>query len=328
MKKVILIIILGLTVLLTGCDNNKGPYETRKENGKLVLYSDGKLAKGWITNTVQDRSGNSIIVSEIYYDKGLPAGDFILRNLNGYTVAEAKGKWTRPGSFKGTMNSHNSKSKGIYSINSNYLIDFEKHLEFPIKECLMDGEYSGHIFIYGRNVKSENIVKKNDRITQHIYFYQNKQIEQKIIYNENGQEIEIVSFYENGQIKMKSVKNEEVWYYPNGQLQKQVTLNPVDGISLAQEWFSDGALKSIYEQKGSFDIKHYYAMKRNGKAIPQDFKYDKNGKSITIRIDIDKEFGKGLLYFHTKGFDTAEELEKLTRKVAPKEILDYLDAIE
>lgn len=292
MKKVILIIILGLTVLLTGCDNNEGPYETRKENGKLSLYSDGKLAKGWITNTVQDRSGNSIVISEIYYDKGLPAGDFILCNLNGYTVAEAKGKWTGPGSFKGTMNSHNSKSKGIYSINSNYLIDFEKYLEFPIKECLMDGEYSGHIFIYGRNVKSENIVKKNDRITQHIYFYQNKQIAQKIIYNENGQEIESLRYYENGQIS-QHIQNTSI-------------------SEIRKSWTEEGEIDSIDEQDMNYNTLESYGVFRKGEEIiPSRYTYNKNGKELKIEIDPHEEIGRGIRVFEVKGPLTNEEYEEL-----------------
>lgn len=305
MKKIILSFILILTVLLTGCDNNEGPYEIKKENGVLIMYSDSKPAKGIITNTVQDRSGNSVVVSEIYYDKGLPAGDFILRNLNGYTVAEAKGEWTGPGSFKGTINSHDSKSKGVYTINTNYLINFDQYLKFPIKDCLNDGKYSGSVGETYPNtgVKSENIVKKNSKLREHTTFYSDKQIREKIIYNENGYEIERVLFYENGQMYQHSQRT--------------------DTSNFVKRWTEDGELYEINERDKNYKtLESYNVFKKGDELIPNYYYYNKNGKEMEINIDPHAEIGRGFRVFKMKGFESESESE--AEKILPKRLMDYI----
>ena len=49
MKRILrFILFLLLVIVFVSCDNNKGPFEIRREGGKLILYSDNKLAKGWV----------------------------------------------------------------------------------------------------------------------------------------------------------------------------------------------------------------------------------------------------------------------------------------
>ena len=89
MKK--LMFIFTLLLFLMGCDNNEGPFTSRMENGKKVLYSGDKLAKGWIEKTINDyNTGNNVKISEIYFDKGIPAGDFKLYSINGDLLSMEK----------------------------------------------------------------------------------------------------------------------------------------------------------------------------------------------------------------------------------------------
>ena len=262
MKKLVLGFILMLSLLITGCDNNERPYEIKKENGKLFVYSDGKPAKGIITSTMQDKSGNSVVVSEIYYDKGLPAGDFKLRNLNGYTIAEAKGKWIGPGSFKGTIKglpnkTVNIESKGIYSIDTNYLINFDQYLDFPIKECLFDGESNVYITNERSETACEHIIKKNGHRRERTYLYPNKQIQLKTIFDENGYEIETMSFYKNGQMFKHSKKT--------------------DTSNFVKIWTEDGELYEINERDKNYKtLESYSVFEKGNELIPSRYSYNRN----------------------------------------------------
>ena len=91
MKK--LMFIFTLLLFLMGCDNNEGPFDIRMENGKRILYSNDKPAKGWVQTTWNNMNGTTTVVSEIYYDKGRPAGDFKLYNNMGELLILGEGKW-------------------------------------------------------------------------------------------------------------------------------------------------------------------------------------------------------------------------------------------
>lgn len=297
MKKLVLGFILMLSLLITGCDNNEGPYETKKENGKLFVYSDGKPAKGIIASTMRDRSGNSVVVSEIYYDKGLPAGDFKLRNLNGYIIAEAKGKWIEPGYFEGTINSHDSKSKGIYSINTDYLINFDQYLNFPIQDCLVDGEYNKQY----SDGSSEHIIKKDDIIREHTYLYPDRQILSKTIFDENGYKIESTSFHPNRQMA--------------------VHFKSTDISNITKKWTEDGELIEINERDENYKtLESYSVFAKEGELIPFHYSYNKNGIEIEIDIDPHAEIGRGFRVCKMKGVETEDEAEK----ILPKRLMNYI----
>lgn len=146
MKKIILSLFTALLLFITGCDNNEGPFEIRVEQGKKVLYSGKKPAKGWIQNSIYNKwKDANVVVYEIYFNKGVPAGDFKLYNYNGELVVDGKGKWSKNG-FEGTIEEPLSygKGKGIYNIDPDFLISFngENYSEFSYK-TLIDGNYSG-----------------------------------------------------------------------------------------------------------------------------------------------------------------------------------------
>ena len=51
MKKTITVLLIILSMLFVGCDNNSGPFTKEYRNGDLILLSAGKPAKGdvsWI----------------------------------------------------------------------------------------------------------------------------------------------------------------------------------------------------------------------------------------------------------------------------------------
>lgn len=293
MKKLILGLLIMITMFITGCDNNSGPFETKRENGVSILYSNNKLAKGWLTNTVQDRSGNSVTISEIYFDKGLPAGDFTLRNLEGHIIAEAKGKWIAANTFEGTIKNHYSDetSEGTYYINSNFLLEFNQYLKFPIDLLLFTGEYNDNKYY-------KQIVKKNNIIIQETSFYKNKQIKEKNIYDNTGKIIEQITFYENGQMKY-SLKNTDT--------------------SRTEFRTEDGEIIKIHEAHGGNVIEYYSVISVDGEIIPHNYQYNKNGKEIKIKIDPYKEYGRGIEIYEIFGF-TGEELEKQL----PEKIIKYI----
>lgn len=149
MKKLIFLLSI-LLMILSGCDNNSGPFQIKIENRRKVLYSDNKPAKGWVENTIYDYNDNSVKVYEIYFDKGIPNGDFKLYNVYGELVVDAKGKW-EDGYFVGKVKEPkmNVVAKGKFFINTNYLIDYEGNIykDFSF-ETLIDGEYDGDDYKY------------------------------------------------------------------------------------------------------------------------------------------------------------------------------------
>lgn len=223
-KKLLKILMLLIMILLTGCDNNGGPFTTRQENGKMLLYSNNKPAKGGITNTVENRTGNLVVVSEIYYDKGIPNGNFILRNLAGYTVVEAKGTWeeedvfngeiktfgqTIEDSFNGGIKDLNESATGKFYINRNYLIEYNGTqidgfiLKFPLEKVLYNGSLS---------TSEGKLKKENGQIIEAIFteneilYYVYQKDKKKIIIRINKKNDKVI---QNSQIGFDNV--EEVY---------------------------------------------------------------------------------------------------------------------
>ncbi|MBS9776163.1 MAG: hypothetical protein KGV57_03625 [Fusobacterium sp.] len=124
MKKIILMVLLVLGLI--ACDNNEGPFETRKENGLSVLYSNGKLAKGWVEQTNYDFNTDATVkISEIEYDEGMPTGNFKFYDYNGVLYLKAETK-EENGVYKGKIiigHDQNEVLEGEFSINPNWIVD-------------------------------------------------------------------------------------------------------------------------------------------------------------------------------------------------------------
>lgn len=155
MIKILSAVILSLFVF-TACENNDGPIIHRMEEGKIVVYSGKKPAKGLITNTIND--GTDVIkVSEVYVDKGVPAKDFKLYATDGKTFIEGKGKW-KDGMFEGEITGHNFDfddnlhltAKGTFKFNPDVILryrgDFFEALE--VVETIYDGVYDSNFRKY------------------------------------------------------------------------------------------------------------------------------------------------------------------------------------
>lgn len=210
MKKIILTMFTTLLLLITGCDNNDGPFEIRLEEGKKILYSGEKLAKGWVKNTIYNPEKNAnVVVYEMYFDDGVPAGDFRLYNDEGELVVDGKGKWTNDG-FKGTIKEplSNGKGKGTFSINPSFLVSFngENYYNFSY-ETLIDGEYSGDDAIFAKknneyegeflkyNTEGKLIIKAN--------YIDGKREGEYLEYTPGGSLLVIKAHYKNGELDGK-----------------------------------------------------------------------------------------------------------------------------
>lgn len=278
MKKILEILMLIMVIVLTGCDNNKGPFETRKEKGNTVLYSNGKPTKGGVISTITNLNGDNIIISEIYYDKGIPAGNFILRDTNGYVLADAKGKWNESDKFEGTVNSDINNilfgeykviSKGIYNIDKNYLITYKGNNLFLVLDFLIDGEYQkyendiltyecskrnnkilkdNHYYIKSGNIASNALYDSNGRMKTQTEYYENGQVFSTYKNSDDGESHEHIKYYENGQIDLLSIwiKNKETEskkYYENGNLASSFMIRD-DKLIERVEYYENGLKKS------------------------------------------------------------------------------------
>lgn len=313
-KKILGMVMVLMLVVLTGCDNNKGPFETKQENGNIGMYSNGKPAKGGVARTVTNGSGNTVTVSEIYYDKGIPSGDFVLRNMEGYTIAEGKGKWKDIGVFEGTLygkeNNQAIESKGVYSINMNYLMDFNgQNNAFPILRCLYTGEYEetrNGIVLY-------KVTKDNNIATKETKFYGKDSIEYEVIRNNQNVETEKNEYYKNGKLARQTICDEEGYereltkYFENGQMDLQRLTSP-DGDKSVTNWSDDGTL--TYYIKNNKDFTYYdsynaiYSNKMK-KIIPAEFTYHKDGKKFNVTFNSDNS---KITYIEIIGFETFDEI--------------------
>lgn len=190
MKKLLGVLLVLTALIFTGCDNNKGPFTKKMENGEVVLYSGNKPAKGGVSLTIINKAGLEVIVSEIDYDKGIPTGNFKLYKANGKLMVEANGKWENEvyaGEIKEYYDDSNYiTGKGKFNLPVDFIINytgqrvgtlskftFENENYDIIPECLKDGEAKWYI-----NGK--------------------KSVE---VYIENGERVKYIEYNEDGTIK-------------------------------------------------------------------------------------------------------------------------------
>ena len=283
--------LLGVFILLlffVSCgENNEGPFEVRKENGKLVLYSDNKLAKGWVERTYTDfNSEITYKMSEIEYDKGLPTGKFKYYNTNGNLIFDADLK-KKGDIYKGTVKigvEQDNILKGEFKLNSDWIVTdkdtristSDTVLNFS-KEALYNGSVDGPLLKLNKiNGQLDGAFEK---------YYSNGQLESKKFFKNGELDGVVEKYYSNGQLETKGIfKNGELdgvveKYYRNGQLEsKGIFKNgKYDGIYesynnneklIERIEYSDGIKNGVYErynesgdkiiQKGSYknDLKN------------------------------------------------------------------------
>ena len=277
MKKIILSLFTALLLFITGCDNNEGPFEIRMEQGNKILYSGEKPAKGWVKNTIYNFNKDaSVVVYEIYFNNGVPDGDFRLYNEDGELVVDGKGKWNEKG-FEGVIEEplENGKGEGIFSINPNFLISFDGDDYFGFcYHTLTDGKYNGEKY------KFEKINNKyNNRYLE--YNFGGKLI-YDIDYKDGKKDGKYLEYYENGEIKYDID-------YKNGKK---------DGKYLEYEY-------RMHKAKLKYNIDY-----KDGKIDGKYLKY--NPDSGDIVKDIDYKDGKidGKYLEYTFNFNTAKFIVK------------------
>ena len=141
----IFFVMLCCLFILTGCDNNKGPFSIHKEDGENILYSGDNPAKGVVKKTVTNNDGTKVVVSEIKYNKGEPAGNFKLYDTNGVLLYNSKGKWVSNPNFstdvfKGKIEGLAYSGAGIFAINKDYLLYFDGDYSSSfLEDTLYDG---------------------------------------------------------------------------------------------------------------------------------------------------------------------------------------------
>lgn len=201
MKKLLLVILLGTALLLSGCDNNKGPFEIRRENGVVVLYSNNKPAKGIVQKKVKNNNNEIVIVSEIFFDKGIAVKEFKLYNLNGEMIVEGNGLWEE-NNFTGTVKEKGNTfvGNGIFNINRDFLIAYQgkESLDNFVEKTLRNGKYTQYY--------------KDGTIHAKLNLQNGKVNGRCIIYYENGNTMTINNF------KDGKLDGEWLYYYENGDL--------------------------------------------------------------------------------------------------------------
>ena len=220
MKKLCWILSFLMILIFTGCDNNEGPFEIKKERGKSVVYSANKPAKGWIQDKIYNNDGTTTVVSEVYYDKGLPNGDFRLYDTAGNLVVNAKGKWN-DSIFKGKIEEtfQNGKGEGEFSINTDFLISYKGNGYYNfIRTVLITGKYEGDF--YKCQVKNREM---NGNFKE---YYENGNIKIDVNYKEGKYDGICKEYYVNGNPKIDCIMK-------NGKLDGPYKEYSEDGTSLA-----------------------------------------------------------------------------------------------
>lgn len=300
-------LLVLITLIFTGCDNNKGPFEIKRENGKKILYSGEKPAKGWVKNEVYNSSNESTKVYEIYFEKGLPAGDFKLYDLKGNLVVDAKGKWQN-GLFEGKI--EESEINGIiigkFAINSDYLINFDGtgYKRFSV-ETLIDGEYKSDYQRY---------CKKNNKFDgEYILYYTNGQLAEKCFFKDGKIVGDYISYYSNGTLEKK-------FTYKDGKLDGEYEYITTDFYSHyyhAKENYKNGVLDgkvTTYNKKGELETESNYV---NGECL-EYIRYSNGWKYKTLYEKIDGNSEEVLSQvYDDKGILREEEItdKKNNRKI-------------
>lgn len=313
MKKILkFILFLLLMTFLISCDNNKGPFEVRREGGKLVLYSDNKLAKGWVDTDTN--AGNAVVKSKsIEYEKGLPTGNFKIYDENGLIVIETKLKNTGASVFQGQMITSEDgilkKATGEFLIDTDYLIDgisFED-TDLPFRSIVngdIETKYKdGQIQYKGK-------YKNSRRIGEHVSYYENGNLEAKGEYREDGS-ADRVEYHMNGNLALKESFSDYYndihngtyeGYYESGQL------------GVREKYLENGNLKAnaYYNQNvlEKFVINYPNGVLGfSGDKIKQNAKiYSKNGELIMSFVNGQIYYLNGILGYDPYAFKE-EQLE-------------------
>jgi MORN variant repeat protein len=227
MKKILKLLgIFVLLVFFVSCgENNEGPFETRKENGKLVLYSDNKLAKGWVEQTYTDfNSGITYKMSEIEYDKGLPTGKFKYYNGNGNLVFDADLK-KKGDIYKGTVKigvEQDNILKGEFNLNSDWIVTDKDTRIFSTSDIVLDFSkealYNGSVD--GPLLKLNKINGTVDGVFE--------------------------KYYNNGQLEYKGT-------FKSGQLDGVFERYFSDGKLETRAEYKEGVLNGMYEGRQGYD---------------------------------------------------------------------------
>ena len=264
--------------VFTACDNAKGPFSYKLENGVKVLYSGDKPAKGNILNKNRNRDGVTTTLAEIYYDKGVPAGKFKLYSTKGVLLVDADGKWD--GSmFTGKIKEPtiNGEGKGTFSINRAYLMDYSGQNLYDT------GASFANSVLYDGHVKSdlEEISRvKGERDGVFKTFYSPGVIKYEGTYKNGKENGKFISYDTDGSIyeekEMKNGKNDgkSVNYDLNG--------NPI-----VIQYYKDGKLNgpyTRYRKDGSISINATYKDDKYNGVVTE---YDQNGNKITEYTYVD-----------------------------------------
>lgn len=189
MKKILGAVLVLIVLLFTGCDNNKGPFTKKMENGRLVLYSGNKPAKGAVSLTIVNNAGYEVVVSEINYNEGVPTGDFKLYKANGKLMAEANGKWEDK--------FYVGKIKEVYS-DSEYIIGdgkFDLSINFIINYT---GQRVGALTKYTFENENYDIIAECLKDGKVQYFDGETSME---AYRENGKTVKVIEYNKDGTVK-------------------------------------------------------------------------------------------------------------------------------
>ena len=235
MKKLLGVLLVLTALIFTGCDNNEGPFEIRREDGHKVLYSNGKLAKGMIKTTWYDyNSGETVVVSEYYVDKGVPAGNFILYDRKGEKLVSFEGE-VKNGLFIGKMTGeekiysfytdgytlYKKRSEGEYNLNPDWLLTYDGEKTYIASELYYSVLKNGKV---NSDKEKYNVVNGKPDGKVERYFVETGKISEISIW-ENGNEKFYKSYYENGNIKFISdyIKDENgdyttIEFKENGQI--------------------------------------------------------------------------------------------------------------
>ena len=209
MKKLFGILLVLITLIFTGCDNNKGPFEIKRENGNKVLYSNGKLAKGMIKNTWHDYNSNeTVTVSEYYVNEGVPAGNFNLYDREGNKLVSFEGE-VKNGLFIGKMtgvnntyvnstNTYKTNSEGEYNLNPDWLLTYDGTEEITAKILYYKVLENGKV--YSEREKYNMVNGRPDGRVEE-YFEDTGNISKVVIWK-NGEETLSTSYGKDGNVEI------------------------------------------------------------------------------------------------------------------------------
>lgn len=253
MKRILrFILFLLLVIVFVSCDNNKGPFEIRREGGKLILYSDNKLAKGWVDTNIND--GNVVVKSKsIEYKKGIPTGNFKIYDKNGLVIIEAKLKNKEKNIFQGQMvtiaDDKLRKAIGEFSLDTDYLIEGISYEDIDLPfESIINGDIE--VKYKNNQIKYRGKYKNSKRIGEHVSYFENGNLEAKGEYREDGS-ANRVEYYMNGNLALRELfsdYNNRIHngiyerYYESGQLEVREKYFE-NGDSIYEEFYFNGNLK-------------------------------------------------------------------------------------